>query len=317
MTTDSIVMWVTRLSIVDWVYFKTQTLLATLTGRVFCIFGSRTFVPISWMCKKQTSVSHSSTETDIISLDAGLRMDGILALGLWDVVIEVSRSTNDTARHNKLAQGNVCTTGDHSINKHQTKTPTEKRKREVQHLSNVDYVPTNTHSSQSESQVYIFENNEAVIKMIIKGRSPTMRHVSRTHRVALDWLFDRINVEPKIQIKHVDTKSQLADMLTKGSFTRDEWNHPVRLFNIMSFSMLYSSHFSNFLSDPIGKQNAMSQRGQEATSSEGSPMAKQNQRLQRRRDPSTWCYAVRGARGKILRRIWDIRSTGGVNLLDL
>ena len=23
-------------------------------------------------------------------------------------------------------------------------------------------------------------------------RSPTMRHVSRTHRVALDWLFDRI-----------------------------------------------------------------------------------------------------------------------------
>ena len=34
--------------------------------------------------------------------------------------------------------------------------------------------------------------NEAVIKMIIKGRSPTMRHVSRTHRVSLDWLFDRI-----------------------------------------------------------------------------------------------------------------------------
>ena len=32
-----------------------------------------------------------------------------------------------------------------------------------------------------------------VIKMVIKGRSPTMRHVSRTHRVAFDWLFDRIN----------------------------------------------------------------------------------------------------------------------------
>ena len=29
-------------------------------GGVFCIFGSRTFVPISWMGKKQTSVSHSS-----------------------------------------------------------------------------------------------------------------------------------------------------------------------------------------------------------------------------------------------------------------
>ena len=31
--------------------------------------------------------------------------------------------------------------------------------------------------------LYAFEDNQAVIKMIIKGRSPTMRHVSRTHRV--------------------------------------------------------------------------------------------------------------------------------------
>ena len=38
-----------------------------------------------WMCKKQTSVSHSSTEAEIIYLDAGLRMDGIPALDLWDL----------------------------------------------------------------------------------------------------------------------------------------------------------------------------------------------------------------------------------------
>ena len=81
-----------------------------------------------------------------------------------------------------------------------------------------------------------FEDNEAVIKMIMKGRSPTMRHVSRTHRVALDWLFDRINLDPKIQIKYIDTKNQLADILTKGNFTRDEWNHLLTLFNISHFS---------------------------------------------------------------------------------
>ena len=46
------------------------------SGGVLCIFGSRTFVPISWICKKQTSVSHGSTESEIISLDVGLRMDG-------------------------------------------------------------------------------------------------------------------------------------------------------------------------------------------------------------------------------------------------
>ena len=82
-----------------------------------------------------------------------------------------------------------------------------------------------------------FEDNEAVIKMIIKRRSPTMRHdVSRTHRVAFDWLFDRINLDPKIQIKYIDTKNQLADILTKGNFTRDEWNHLLSLFDISHFS---------------------------------------------------------------------------------
>ena len=63
-----------------------------------------------------------------------------------------------------------------------------------------------------------------------------MRHVSRTHRVALDWLFDRINVDSKIQIKYIDTKNQLADILTKGNFSRDEWNHLLCLFNISHFS---------------------------------------------------------------------------------
>ena len=44
------------------------------SGGTLCIFGSHTFVPISWMCKKQTAFSHSSTESEIISLDTGLRL---------------------------------------------------------------------------------------------------------------------------------------------------------------------------------------------------------------------------------------------------
>ena len=56
------------------------------SGVVLCIFGIHTFVLRNWMCKKQTSVSRSSTEAEIISLDAGLRMDGIptLSLGFGD-----------------------------------------------------------------------------------------------------------------------------------------------------------------------------------------------------------------------------------------
>ena len=59
------------------------------SGGTLCVLGSHTFVPISWMCKKQTSVSHSSTESEIISLDTGLRLDGLLALDLWDLMVLV------------------------------------------------------------------------------------------------------------------------------------------------------------------------------------------------------------------------------------
>ena len=103
-----------------------------------------------------------------------------------------------------------------------------------------------------------------------------MRHVSRTHRVALDLLFDRINLEPKIETKYLNTKNQVADILTKGSFSRDEWNHFLCLFNIMNFSMYSCSHFGNSLSDnsdQVGKQSAMSKRGHKTTSNEGSPKA--------------------------------------------
>ena len=91
--------------------------------------------------------------------------------------------------------------------------------------------------------------------MMIKGRSPTMRHVSRTHRVALDWLFDRINLDPKIRIKYIDTKNQLADMLTKGSFTRNEWNHLLCLFNI---SHLSSAECSEVMSKRTPMMNLVS-----------------------------------------------------------
>ena len=95
----------------------------------------------------------------------------------------------------------------------------------IDHLDNVDFIPSNVHSSRQEALLYIFEDSEAVINMIIMGRTRTMRHVSRTHRVALDWFFDRIYLDSKIQIKYIDTKNQLADILTKGNFTHDEWNH--------------------------------------------------------------------------------------------
>ena len=48
------------------------------------------------MCKKQTAFSHSSTESEIVSLDAGLRLEGITALDLWDQIVAVLGSKIQT-----------------------------------------------------------------------------------------------------------------------------------------------------------------------------------------------------------------------------
>ena len=136
--------------------------------------------------------------------------------------------------------------------------------RVINDLDNVDVIPSNVQSSHQEALLYVFEDNEAVIKMIIKGRSPTMRHVSRTHRVALDWLFDRINLDPKIQIKYIDTKNQLADILTKGNFTRDEWNHLLCLFNI--------SHFSSAECSEVMSKRTQKDSGEERVTAKSKPM---------------------------------------------
>ena len=59
------------------------------SGGILCVVGPHTFAPITWMCKKQGAVSHSSTEAEIISMDACVRLEGLPALDLWSMVIEV------------------------------------------------------------------------------------------------------------------------------------------------------------------------------------------------------------------------------------
>ena len=220
------------------------------SGGTLCIFGSHTFVPISWMCKKQTAVSHSSTESEIISLDTGLRLDGLLALELWDIIVSVL--------------GNVSRVSDRSGQPESDDHKHHKSQKKIDMMENIDSVPSNVQSSRQEDLLYVFEDNEAVIKMIIKGRSPTMRHVSRTHRVDLDWLFDRINLDSKIQIKYIDTKNKLADILIKGNFTRDEWNHLLILFNV--------SHYSSTICSAAMAKRIQQESGEERVTAKSRPM---------------------------------------------
>lgn len=175
------------------------------SGIYVCLVDPSTFVPLSCICKKQGAVSHSSSEAEIISLDAGLRMEAIPILQLWDVIIDVfgpqipvSQTTHSRGQTTQRVP---------DINSTQ-KVPVHEKSygrfvRDI--LLNVDYVPYGLPKVSSLTRLVIMEDNDAVIKMIMKGRHPTLRHVARTHRVDLDSLIDIVRNDPSIFIKYVKT----------------------------------------------------------------------------------------------------------------
>ena len=120
------------------------------------------------MCKKQTAVSHSSTEAVIISLDAGFRKAGLLdpSLSLTSSRFPAGRATfsRDILQSEELIHG--CVT-----------LPYSERT-----VHSVDRVPQNVGPSNNRVDVLVFEDSRAAIKMIIQGRSPHLRHV-------LMWIF--------------------------------------------------------------------------------------------------------------------------------
>ena len=68
------------------------------------------------------------------------------------------------------------------------------------------------------------EDNQAMIKVMASGHSPTMRHLSRTHRVDLKWLSE-CSMQPWVDLKYCDTKRQAADLFTKAFHEPDKWEH--------------------------------------------------------------------------------------------
>ena len=87
---------------------------------------------------------------------------------------------------------------------HQSTTKIKQVLDQNEDLSNIDQVPSNAHLSDKESQLCIFEDTGYLTES---------------------------NWTPQVQIKYVESKNQLADILTKGSFTSDEWHNLWHLFS--------------------------------------------------------------------------------------
>ena len=88
----------------------------------------------------------------------------------------------------------------------------------------------------------IAEDNEAVIKIIEEARSMALRHLPRTHRIDVHWLFE-VCANPQIRMLYVNTKQQIADLMTKSLNNPQTWEH---LLDIAQIRAGITSQAGNF-----------------------------------------------------------------------
>ena len=150
------------------------------TGAMLCLMGPNTFVPLTWLCKKNTAVSHSSSEAEVIAMDAGVRLEGLPALAFWEEVLTVVNGCT-LQRGSKLCPAMAQVNSSDADFGHTTEYY-----RIIEVLQAVDYIPLPLPPSSGLAQLLVLEDNEAVIKMCNKGRSAQMRHVCRTQRIDID-----------------------------------------------------------------------------------------------------------------------------------
>ena len=56
----------------------------------------------------------------------------------------------------------------------------------------------------------VYQDNQATAKIVLTGKSPALRHVSRTHGINIKWLHEATQ-GPNIRLKDCLTDAQAAD----------------------------------------------------------------------------------------------------------
>ena len=86
----------------------------------------------------------------IISLDTGLRLYGLLALEFWDLIVSVLGNVSRVSVGSGKQESDV----------HKRHKPHKK----IDVMKDNDSVPSNVQSARQDALLYVFDDNEAVIK---------------------------------------------------------------------------------------------------------------------------------------------------------
>ena len=70
-----------------------------------------------------------------------------------------------------------------------------------------------------------------MIKIARKCRTVALRHLPRTHKIDVSWLFE-VCAAPEVEMRHVKTDAQVADLMTKAFTASDKWEALLRIAQI-------------------------------------------------------------------------------------
>lgn len=133
-----------------------------------CLVGPTSFMPLAAVSKKQTSVSKSTPEAEIVAIDHGLSKHALPALSLWENIL-----------------GKTMT-------------------------------------------IRLMEDNSAACRVVITGRNPSMRHMSRTQRIDIAWLNERF-AEKTFLFIECPSEFQAGDLMTKYFTDAKVWERNLHL----------------------------------------------------------------------------------------
>ena len=82
-------------------------------------------------------------------------------------------------------------------------------------------------------EVIFLEDNQATIRILESGRSPSFRHTDKTQRLNLSWLPEQFK-RKHFRLVYVGSSLQAADILTKPFTNTAKWESALRLMGISS-----------------------------------------------------------------------------------
>jgi hypothetical protein len=182
--------------------------------------GPNTSFPISASSKKQTCVSNSTPEAEIVAGSFGLRLIGIPGLVMWETIrgegstepksnIPCYACGNEHLNQTIPNQANIAAP---AMSKATKKTLRKKAAKDA--WMNSTEKPDNVNQDEKQTSLIMHDDNEAMIQVCRTGRNPTMRHLGRTHGISISYLHQEQKTN-YVKLGYINTDKMAADIFTK------------------------------------------------------------------------------------------------------